>query len=53
MYGKRNHAESVFSAIVRLFGHCLRCRSKIGRMNEVQAKMSIYNISVLAKNNVL
>jgi len=53
MYGKRNHAESTFSAIVRLLGHRLRCRSKIGRMNEVQAKLSMYNISVLAKNNVL
>jgi transposase len=53
MYGKRNHAESVFSAIVRLFGHRLRCRSKIGRMNEVQAKLQMYNISVLAKNFAL
>jgi transposase len=53
LYGKRNHAESVFSAIVRLFGHRLRCRSKIGRMNEVQAKLSMYNISILAKNFVL
>jgi len=53
MYGKRNHAESVFSAIVRLFGHRLRCRSKIGRMNEVQAKLSMYNVSLLAKMNVL
>ena len=53
LYGKRNHAESVFSAIVRLFGHRLRCRSKIGRMNEVQAKLSMYNVSLLAKMNVL
>jgi len=51
MYGKRNHAEAAFSMIVRLFGHRLRCRSKIGRKNEVQAKLSMFNVFLLARMN--
>jgi transposase len=51
LYGKRNHAEAAFSMIVRLFGHRLRCRSKIGRKNEVQAKLSMFNVFLLAKMN--
>ena len=47
--GKRNHAETAFSMITRLFGHRLRCRSKIGRKNEVQAKVSMFNLYLLAK----
>jgi transposase len=49
--GKRNHAETAFSMITRLFGHRLRCRSKIGRKNEVQAKLSMYNVFLLARMN--
>jgi len=52
MYGKRNHAETAFSMIVRLFGHRLRCRSKIGRKNEVQAKLSMFNVFLLAMREV-
>jgi len=51
MYGKRNHAETAFSMITRLFGQRLRCRSRIGRKNEVQAKLSMFNIFLLAKMN--
>lgn len=49
MYGKRNHAETAFSMITRLFGYRLRCRSRIGRKNEVQAKLSMFNLFLLAK----
>lgn len=49
MYGKRNHAETAFSMITRLFGYRLRCRSKIGRKNEVQAKVNMFNLYLLAK----
>jgi len=49
MYGKRNLAETAFSMITRLFGQRLRCRSKRGRKNEVQAKLSMFNIFLLAK----
>jgi len=31
LYGKRNHAETAFSMIQRLFGYRLRCRTEIGR----------------------
>jgi len=49
MYGKRNHAETAFSMITRLFGQRLRCRSRRGRKNELQAKLSMFNIFLLAK----
>ncbi|MGB9591983.1 MAG: transposase [Candidatus Kryptoniota bacterium] len=52
MYGKRNHAETAFSMITRLFGYRLRCRSRIGRKNEVQAKLSIFNLFLLAKRDM-
>jgi transposase len=52
MYGKRNHAETAFSMITRLFGYRLRCRSKIGRKNEVQAKLSMFNVFLLAMREV-
>jgi len=51
MYGKRNHAETAFSTITRLFGHRLRCRSRAGRKNEVQAKLSMFNVFLLARMN--
>jgi len=53
MYGKRNHAETAFSVITRLFGHRLRCRSRIGRKNEVQAKLSMFNVFLLAKRDAI
>ncbi len=33
LYGKRNHAETAFSMIQRLFGYRLRCRTEINRKN--------------------
>jgi len=52
LYGKRNHAEAAFSMIARLFGYRLRCRSDTGRKNEVQAKISMYNVFLLARREV-
>ncbi len=31
LYGKRNHAETAFSMIQRLFGYRIRCRTEIGQ----------------------
>lgn len=53
LYGKRNHAETAFSMIQRLFGYRLRCRTGIGRKNEVQAKISMFNLFLLARNDFL
>ena len=39
LYGKRNYAETTFRMIQRLFGYQLRCRTEIGRKNEVQTKI--------------
>ena len=51
LYGKRNHAETAFSMIQRLFGYRLRCRTEIGRKNEVQAKLSMFNLFLLARKD--
>ena len=51
LYGKRNHAETAFSMIQRLFGYRLRCRTDIGRKNEVQAKLSMFNLFLLARKD--
>ena len=48
VYNKRNHAETVFSMIGSRFGHRIRCRTKIGRKNEVQTKINSHNIRMLA-----
>jgi len=48
LYGKRNHAETAFSMIQSRFGYRIRCRSKIGRKNEVQSKINAHNIRMLA-----
>ena len=48
LYGKRNHAETSFSMIQSRFGYRIRCRSKIGRKNEVQSKINAHNIRMLA-----
>ncbi len=52
LYGKRNHAETAFSMIGRLFGYRIRCRSKTGRKNEVQAKVAMFNLLLLARKTV-
>jgi len=48
LFGKRNHAETVFSMIGGRFGHRLRCRSAAGRNNEVRSKIAAHNIRMLA-----
>ncbi|MBE0518850.1 MAG: transposase [Thermoplasmata archaeon] len=52
LYGKRNHAETAFSMIGRLFGYRIRCRSKTGRKNEVNAKISMFNLLLLARKTI-
>jgi len=52
LYGKRNHAETAFSMIQRLFGYRLRFRTEIGRKNEVQAKISMFNLFLLARKEM-
>jgi hypothetical protein len=52
LYGKRNHAETAFSMIQRLFGYRLRCRAEISRKNEVQAKISMFNLFLLARKEM-
>ena len=52
LYGKRNHAETAFSMIGRLFGYRIKCRSKTGRKNEVQAKIAMFNLLLLARKTV-
>ena len=47
--GKRNHAETVFSSIGARFGYRIKCRSKIGRKNEVQSKINSHNIRMIAQ----
>ena len=49
LYGKRNHAETAFGMIKSRFGYRIRCRSKIGRRNEVQSKINAHNIRMLAR----
>ena len=51
LYGKRNHAEGCLSMIQRLFGYRLRCLTEIGRKNEVQAKISMFNLFLMARND--
>jgi hypothetical protein len=51
MYGKRNHAETAFSVIGRLFGYRIRCRSKMGRKNEVHAKIAYVQFIASGKEN--
>ena len=48
LYSRRNHAETTFSMMEALSGYRLRCRSKAGRKNEVQAKVCLHNIGRLA-----
>ena len=48
LYGKRNHIETTFSIITRKFGHKLRCKTRNGRKNEIQAKIIAHNIRTMA-----
>lgn len=48
IYGDRNHSETAFSMIGSRFGHRIRCRTKIGRKNEIQSKINAHNIRALA-----
>ena len=43
-YGKRWAAESVFSAIKRIFGEAVRATSKEGMFNEVRRQLTFYTI---------
>jgi hypothetical protein len=49
LYRKRNHAETAFSMIGGRFGHRIRCRSEVGRKNEVRTKMASHNFRMLAR----
>ena len=53
LYGKRAHAETVFSMIGALLGHRLKCRSKKGRKNEVRVKLVLFDIVQLAMRKTL
>ncbi|MFA5862400.1 MAG: transposase [Candidatus Thermoplasmatota archaeon] len=48
LVGKRSLVENVFSTTKDRFGDRLRCRTKIARENEVQAKQTAHNIFVIA-----
>ena len=43
-YGKRWAAESVFSAIKRIFGEVVRATSHVGMYNEVRRQLAFYTI---------
>lgn len=51
--GERAHVETAFSMIGECLGHRIRCKTKIGRKNEVQAKFCTHNIRVLAASNYM
>lgn len=46
-YGKRNNAESTFSAVERLFQKIIRSTNWVGQVNESLCKLLCYNIVVL------
>jgi len=47
LYKDRQLVETVFSMIEAHFGYRLKCRTKIGRQNEVQSKICAHNIRLL------
>ena len=51
IYSKRNLVETVFSMIDSSFGHRIRCRSDIGRKNEVHAKVQSHNLRMICLQN--
>lgn len=53
LYGKRNHVETDFNMVQCRFGYRIRCRSKIGRKNEVQSKINAHDIRMLARMEFL
>jgi len=53
IYSKRNLVETVFSMIDSSFGYRIRCRSKVGRKNEVHAKISSHNIRMICSQNFM
>jgi hypothetical protein len=46
--GQRSLVENVFSTTKERFGDRLRCRTKIARQNEVQAKQTAHNVFTIA-----
>lgn len=53
VYSKRNLIETVFSMIDSSFGYRIRCRSDIGRKNEVHAKVNSHNIRMICLQNFM
>jgi transposase len=51
--GKRAHVETSFSSMTEAFGYRIRCKNKIGRKNEVQAKIVAHNIRMLAASSYM
>ena len=53
IYSKRNLVETDFSMIDSSFGYRIRCRSDIGRKNEVHAKVQSHNIRMICLQNFI
>lgn len=51
--GKRAHIETAFGSMGDCLGYRIRCRNKIGRKNEAQAKISAHNIRTLAASSYM
>lgn len=51
--GKRAHVETAFGSMAECLGYRIRCRSKTGRKNEVQAKICAHNIRTLAASDYM
>jgi hypothetical protein len=51
--GRRALVETTFSKIKEIFGERLRCRTRIGRVNEAQAKLAAHNIRVLVNRQLI
>ncbi|MCI4352052.1 MAG: transposase [Thermoplasmata archaeon] len=46
-YHQRSNVESVFSALKRKLGECLRSKTRVAQENEILAKVVAYNLTVL------
>jgi transposase len=53
VYSLRNLVETVFSMIDSSFGYRIRCRSDIGRKNEVHAKVQSHNLPMICLQNFM
>jgi len=53
IYSMRNLVETVFSMIDSSFGYRIRCRSDIGRKNEVHAKIQSHNLRMICLQNFM